>query len=272
MSGLNTLQLDCLDGGCWIRKGPSLDFRLPKGKTFKVIYKNTLTNKFSLKQGIPQGSVFSPTLFSLYTADIERELTGECEVGLFANDIVLWHFDPVIKTIEDSIDFDLGEVWTFAREYKLNFNVPKSVTWGADAATLRTTYTFLVRPILEYGFPAYSCASDTSLRKLERIQTSAAIIISENRSQQTVDYLTYSQPILQKKTGAALAFKGNREMQSAFSRFASGHIRCLPFNNKVKVFPTCDKCGLDSASPEHLLDSVNFIRVEVEAEEAGGYD
>ncbi|GIX67399.1 RNase H domain-containing protein [Caerostris extrusa] len=61
-----------------------------------------------------------------------------------------------------------------------------------------------------------------------------------------------------KKPGAALAFKGNREMQSAFSCFASGHIRCLFVNNKVRVFPTCAKCGLDTASPKYLLYCVNF--------------
>ncbi|GIY51084.1 hypothetical protein CDAR_498201 [Caerostris darwini] len=46
---------------------------------------------------------------------------------------------------------------------------------------------------------------------------------------------TYSQLPLQKECGAALAFKGNREMLTAFPRFASGLIRCFCFNNKVKV-------------------------------------
>ncbi|GIY20039.1 hypothetical protein CDAR_198061 [Caerostris darwini] len=58
---------------------------------------------------------------------------------------------------------------------------------------------------------------------------------------------------------------GNKEIQTAVSRFASDHIRCLSINNKVKVSPICTKCGLDTTSPEHLLDCVNFTRVEAEA-------
>ncbi|XP_042906414.1 uncharacterized protein [Parasteatoda tepidariorum] len=54
--------------------------------------------------------------------------------------------------------------------------------WGADSATLRTTYTALVRPILEYDFQVYSCASASILQKLEKVQLSAARIISGLRN------------------------------------------------------------------------------------------
>ncbi|GFY11172.1 reverse transcriptase domain-containing protein [Trichonephila clavipes] len=50
--------------------------------------------------------------------------------------------------------------------------------WGAEAVTLRDTYLALIRPILEYGFPVYCCASATSLEKLEKIQLGAARIIT----------------------------------------------------------------------------------------------
>ncbi|GBO11427.1 hypothetical protein AVEN_29703-1 [Araneus ventricosus] len=50
--------------------------------------------------------------------------------------------------------------------------------WGADATTLRTSFQTLIRPILEYGFPIYCCASKSNLKKLEKIQLSAARIIT----------------------------------------------------------------------------------------------
>ena len=50
--------------------------------------------------------------------------------------------------------------------------------WGADALTLRTSYLALVRPILEYGYPVYCRASETNLNKLEKVQLSAARIIT----------------------------------------------------------------------------------------------
>ncbi|GFV62065.1 reverse transcriptase domain-containing protein [Trichonephila clavipes] len=50
--------------------------------------------------------------------------------------------------------------------------------WGAEAVTLRDTFLALIRPILEYGFPVYCCASAVSLEKLEKIQLGAARIIT----------------------------------------------------------------------------------------------
>ncbi|GIY31489.1 putative RNA-directed DNA polymerase from transposon BS [Caerostris extrusa] len=50
--------------------------------------------------------------------------------------------------------------------------------WGADAGTLKITYTALIRLILEYGYQIYQVAANTNLKKLERIQFSAARIIT----------------------------------------------------------------------------------------------
>ncbi|GFW21678.1 RNase H domain-containing protein [Trichonephila clavipes] len=49
---------------------------------------------------------------------------------------------------------------------------------GADAGTLSNTYISLIRPILEYGVPVYCSASVTNLQKLEKVQISAARIIT----------------------------------------------------------------------------------------------
>ncbi|GFY20434.1 reverse transcriptase domain-containing protein [Trichonephila clavipes] len=52
---------------------------------------------------------------------------------------------------------------------------------GADVNTLRITYISLVRPILKHGLFLYTCASKSNLDKLERVQLSAAEIISRIR-------------------------------------------------------------------------------------------
>ncbi|PRD33591.1 UNVERIFIED_CONTAM: hypothetical protein NCL1_17209 [Trichonephila clavipes] len=50
--------------------------------------------------------------------------------------------------------------------------------WGAQASTLRTTFISLIRPLLKFGIPIYSCASNTNLNKLEIVQLCAARIIT----------------------------------------------------------------------------------------------
>ncbi|GFX73312.1 putative RNA-directed DNA polymerase from transposon BS [Trichonephila clavipes] len=54
--------------------------------------------------------------------------------------------------------------------------------WGADASTLKITYTTLIRPVLEFGSTVFFNGSDSNLKKLERLQLSAARIITGLRN------------------------------------------------------------------------------------------
>ncbi|GFV92153.1 uncharacterized protein TNCV_1895891 [Trichonephila clavipes] len=50
--------------------------------------------------------------------------------------------------------------------------------WGADAFTLKITYTTLIRPVLEFGSAIFFIASNSNLNKIERILLSFARIIA----------------------------------------------------------------------------------------------
>ncbi|GFU17903.1 uncharacterized protein TNCV_4029241 [Trichonephila clavipes] len=63
--------------------------------------------------------------------------------------------------------------------------------WGVDASTLRTTFISFIRPVLEFGIPIYSCASDTNLNKLERVQRCAARIITGLRYSCQIDIVLF---------------------------------------------------------------------------------
>ncbi|UYV81538.1 hypothetical protein LAZ67_20001475 [Cordylochernes scorpioides] len=68
--------------------------------------------------------------------------------------------------------------------------------WGADATTLKLTYTSLIRPILEYGYQIYGTASETNLKSLERIQLSASRIITGLRNTCPNDIVLYEADIM----------------------------------------------------------------------------
>ncbi|GIX78900.1 hypothetical protein CDAR_223161 [Caerostris darwini] len=55
----------------------------------------------ALHQGDPQGWVLSPTLFMLFLSDIEKVISKRCEVGLFADDVVMWDSGTDLQKSED---------------------------------------------------------------------------------------------------------------------------------------------------------------------------
>ncbi|GFX01495.1 putative RNA-directed DNA polymerase from transposon BS [Trichonephila clavipes] len=192
-------------------------------RSIRVNFNNTFSDPVVLGQGVPQGSVLIPTLFSLYLAGIEKIPSVEMRVGLFADDIVIWCSERDLVEMERNLNNALSSFSDYALEFKLCFNPTKSIAtffttnkrlysyqptlkmdnknlayekhpkylgyvldpewstgkdWGAEAVTLRDTFLALIRPILEYGFPVYFCASAASLEKLEKIQLGAARIIT----------------------------------------------------------------------------------------------
>ncbi|GFV26052.1 probable RNA-directed DNA polymerase from transposon BS [Trichonephila clavipes] len=238
-------------------------FDFLKDREIRVRFRDSLSKTFRLSQGVPQGSVLIPLLFSLYIAGIEKIISRRCEVGLFADDIVLWNSNSDVVHIETAINTTLSDIQIFAEQHKLIFNVSKSTSsffttnrrlynyqpqifmesksllyekhpkylgyildpeilsnkhidyvinkgrkrldllkyiagrdWGADAGTLRLTYTSLIRPVLEYGSQIYFSASRTNLAKLDRVQSSAARIITGMRHSCPTDLVLFEADIM----------------------------------------------------------------------------
>ncbi|GFX29842.1 probable RNA-directed DNA polymerase from transposon BS [Trichonephila clavipes] len=238
-------------------------FDFLKDREIRVRFRDSLSKTFRLSQGVPQGSVLSPLLFSLYIAGIEKIISRTCEVGLIADDIVLWNSNSDVVHIETAINTTLSDIQIFAEQHKLIFNVSKSTSsffttnrrlynyqpqifmesksllyekhpkylgyildpeilsnkhidyvinkgrkrldllkyiagrdWGADAGTLRLTYTSLIRPVLEYGSQIYFSASRTNLAKLDRVQSSAARIITGMRHSCPTDLVLFEADIM----------------------------------------------------------------------------
>ncbi|GFX90024.1 RNase H domain-containing protein [Trichonephila clavipes] len=57
----------------------------------------------------------------------------------------------------------------------------------------------------------------------------------------------------QRHPGSAISFKDSRSYQTAFSRFSTGHLRCMNFEGGKRSFPICIKCNISPFSPQHIL-------------------
>ena len=54
--------------------------------------------KFIFKHGVPQGGVFSPTLFHIYTNDLMDNLPRAIKVALYEDDLVMWSTEEYATT------------------------------------------------------------------------------------------------------------------------------------------------------------------------------
>ncbi|GFX77180.1 probable RNA-directed DNA polymerase from transposon BS [Trichonephila clavipes] len=109
-------------------------------RLIRVKFNNSLSRSFSFFQGVSQGSVLSQTLFSLYLSGIESIIKRKCEVGAFADDIILWKSDFDLTKLERDINLVLEDIRNFAVDHKLIFNPTKSMV--SFSKTNRKLYNF----------------------------------------------------------------------------------------------------------------------------------
>ena len=50
----------------------------------------TYSRKKTLKEGVPQGGVLSPTLLLVFINDIVRDIPRKVQGAIYADDLVLW--------------------------------------------------------------------------------------------------------------------------------------------------------------------------------------
>ncbi|GFX64610.1 putative RNA-directed DNA polymerase from transposon BS [Trichonephila clavipes] len=91
-------------------------------------------------------------------------------------------------------------------KFEILINISNLYLVGTGERTLRTTFISLIRPVLEFGIPIYSCASDTNRNKLERAQLCAARIITGLRYSCQIDIVLFESnlPSSQKEDYKAL--------------------------------------------------------------------
>ncbi|UYV72364.1 hypothetical protein LAZ67_9002783 [Cordylochernes scorpioides] len=55
----------------------------------------------------------------------------------------------------------------------------------------------------------------------------------------------------------------NRQHQTTLTRFRTGHLKPLKIENNNKIYPTCPKCSLAPAAPEHILACIRCTKQDL---------
>ena len=88
---------------------------------FQVNIGGTLSDKYELQNGTPQGSVISPILFLIMINDYPTTVRGT-ETSLFADDSAIWRSGKNIANIEKQLQEDVDKIskWSSLWGFKLN--------------------------------------------------------------------------------------------------------------------------------------------------------
>ncbi|GFT57308.1 transposable element Tcb2 transposase [Trichonephila clavipes] len=127
-------------------------------RSFCVNFHATFSDSCKTYQGIPEGCVLSPTLFSLFISGVVKYVNPS-QIGLFADDVVLWCSDANISKIESQLYRSLVNIQELADNHKITFNASKSTF--SLFTTYRNLYNyspefFLMSERLNYSkYPTY---------------------------------------------------------------------------------------------------------------------
>ena len=110
-------------------------------RTIATQIEGVTSTKECLKEGIPQGSSLSCTLFTLYINDIVKYLP-DMHSALYADDLVLWSTSANMYSAQANVNTSLRNLWKlklntnktvytiFSRRYKVEKNV--KIRYGGE--------------------------------------------------------------------------------------------------------------------------------------------
>ena len=100
-------------------------------RTFSVKYSHlgttVISDIFVQENGVPQGSVLSPTLFLIMINDILPTPPRNLEYSLYADDCAIWHASNNAQFSAGRVQMALNSIHNWGRQWGFKFSVAKSV-------------------------------------------------------------------------------------------------------------------------------------------------
>ncbi|KAI8431675.1 hypothetical protein MSG28_016154 [Choristoneura fumiferana] len=96
------------------------------GRSILVRCNGVLTSPYFVWKGLPQGSVLSPLLYSLYTADLDTSVNCFCKILQYADDIALYTSSKSVTEASNSLNSALYYLDTWLGDHGLSLSPDKS--------------------------------------------------------------------------------------------------------------------------------------------------
>ena len=93
-------------------------------RLFRVRINRVVTNKFSTKSRVPQGTVIGPLLYLLYTLDLP--INRNTVIGTFVEDTVILASHSDLAVAPRTLQNHLNQIQTWLQKWKIKINGNKS--------------------------------------------------------------------------------------------------------------------------------------------------
>ncbi len=95
-----------------------------QSREFQVHIGNKVSKIFKMKFGLPQGSILSPILYNIFTADIPT--SNQCDIAQFADDTAIFTSSKYAKVIEVRLEIYLQQLFHYFKVWKIVVNAEKT--------------------------------------------------------------------------------------------------------------------------------------------------
>ena len=84
---------------------------------FKVKVGSSLSDLHIQENGVPQGSVLSPTLFIIMLNDILPDPPADIKITFYADDVTIWIFSHLLRICLDQLQAALNMISNWTKEW-----------------------------------------------------------------------------------------------------------------------------------------------------------
>ena len=108
-------------------------------RTARVKLQNSISHLVKIREGVPQGSVISPTLFNIFINDIVENTHPNINKALHADDLTLWNASESLPAATIRMQETLNKVGKWAADWGVTINCSKTVATCFSLSTQKET-------------------------------------------------------------------------------------------------------------------------------------